>query len=103
MVPYMLLYSLLCIIYTRQTHTSKHICLLTIGYPIPLQAMSHHAMAIFHIELCGMMTQNCVLFTMIAEQAKKYKITVLGNCCTSVSPVIHAVTLKGLSRITNVI
>lgn len=56
-----------------------------------------------HIELCGIMTQNCVLFTTIAEQAKKYKITVLGNCCTSVSPVIHAVALKGLSRITNVI
>ncbi|WP_369308144.1 isochorismatase family protein [Providencia rettgeri] len=56
-----------------------------------------------HIELCGMMTQNCVLFTAISEQAKKYKLTVLGNCCTSVSPVIHGVALRGLSRITNVI
>ena len=56
-----------------------------------------------HIELCGMMTQNCVLFTAISEQAKKYKLSVLGNCCTSVSPVIHAVALRGLSRITNVI
>ncbi len=29
-----------------------------------------------------MMTQNYVLFTAISEQAKKYKLSVLGNCCT---------------------
>ncbi|HEM8291627.1 TPA: cysteine hydrolase family protein [Providencia rettgeri] len=58
---------------------------------------------ITHIELCGMMTQNCVLFTAISEQAQKYELTVLSDCCTSVSPVVHAVALRGLSRITNVI
>ncbi|MGF7480128.1 cysteine hydrolase family protein [Providencia sp. SP181] len=55
------------------------------------------------IELCGMMTQNCVLFTAISEQAKKYKLTLLSDCCTSVSPIIHTVALRGLSRIVNVV
>ncbi|MBW5406150.1 isochorismatase family protein [Morganella morganii] len=55
------------------------------------------------IELCGMMTQNCVLFTAIAEEANKYELSVLSKCCTSVSPVIHAVALKGLSRIVKVL
>lgn len=61
------------------------------------------AHSISNIELCGMMTQNCVLFTAISEQAKKYALTILSDCCTSVSPVIHAVALRGLSRITNVV
>lgn len=51
------------------------------------------------IELCGMMTQNCVLFTAVSEEAKKYKVTILKDACTSVSPVIHAVAIRGLSRI----
>jgi len=51
------------------------------------------------IELCGMMTQNCVLFTAVSQEAKKYKVAVLKDACTSISPVIHAVAIRGLSRI----
>ena len=54
---------------------------------------------ISHIVLAGMMTQNCVLFTAISEYAKKYRIDIIAQCCTSVTPVIHAVAIRGLSRI----
>lgn len=52
-----------------------------------------------HIALAGMMTQNCVLFTAISECAKKYRVDIIAQCCTSVTPVIHAVAMRGLSRI----
>lgn len=51
------------------------------------------------IDIAGMMTQNCVLFTALSEKAQHYTVNVLANCCTSVSPVIHAVAIRGLSRI----
>ncbi|MDE9541881.1 isochorismatase family protein [Xenorhabdus bovienii] len=51
------------------------------------------------IDIIGMMTQNCVLFTALSEKAQKYNVNILADCCTSVSPVIHAVAMRGLSRI----
>ncbi len=50
------------------------------------------------LEICGMMTQNCVLFTAISEQAKHFQVKVLANYCTSVSQVIHESALSGLTR-----
>ncbi|MFV0482434.1 MAG: isochorismatase family protein [Campylobacteraceae bacterium] len=55
------------------------------------------------LEICGMMTQNCVLFTAISNEAKKYNVTIYEKGCTTVSPVIHAVAIGGLKRITSVI
>lgn len=50
------------------------------------------------LEVCGMMTQNCVLFTAISEQAKYFQVKVLANYCTSISQVIHESALLGLTR-----
>lgn len=47
--------------------------------------------------ICGMMTQNCVTHTAISRSAEKYKITVLGDCCTTVSEMIHKIALNALS------
>lgn len=47
--------------------------------------------------ICGMMTQNCVTHTAISKAAKKYRVTVLGDCCTSVSQIIHLIALKALA------
>ncbi len=47
--------------------------------------------------VCGMMTQNCVTHTAISEAAKPYKITVLPECCTTVSQMIHLIALQALS------
>lgn len=52
-----------------------------------------------HIDIVGMMTQNCVLFTALSEKAQQYHVNIFADCCTSVSPVIHAVAMRGLSRI----
>lgn len=57
---------------------------------------------ISHIALCGMMTQNCVLFTALSEQAKAFQVQVLANYCTSVSRAVHEQALQGLARIAQV-
>ena len=47
--------------------------------------------------VCGMMTQNCVTHTAISEAAEKYAVTVLPDCCTTVSEVLHLIALHALS------
>lgn len=48
--------------------------------------------------VCGMMTQNCVTHTAISKSAEKYdKVTVLSDCCTTVSQLIHLTGLNALS------
>lgn len=51
--------------------------------------------------LCGMMTQNCVTHTALSRTADRYQVTILSDCCTSVSEMIHLIALHALSpRIT---
>lgn len=47
--------------------------------------------------ICGMMTQNCVTHTAISKAADKYTISILGDCCTSVSQMIHLIALNALA------
>jgi len=47
--------------------------------------------------VCGMMTQNCVTHTAISKSAEKYKVTVLPDCCTTVSEMLHLIALHALS------
>ncbi len=47
--------------------------------------------------VCGMMTHNCVTHTAISQSADKYRITVLPDCCASVSETIHLLALDALS------
>ena len=47
--------------------------------------------------ICGMMTQNCVTHTAISKAAEKYAVSVLGDCCTTVSRMIHLIALNALS------
>lgn len=48
--------------------------------------------------LCGMMTQNCVTHTALSRKADLYrKVTVLSDACTTVSPLLHAISLNALS------
>ena len=47
--------------------------------------------------ICGMMTQNCVTHTAISKAAEKYRVAVLGDCCSSVSQIIHLIALKALA------
>jgi nicotinamidase-related amidase len=44
----------------------------------------------------GMMTQNCVTHTAISKAAEKYNITILPDCCTTVSEILHLIALHAL-------
>jgi len=47
--------------------------------------------------VCGMMTQNCVTHTAISRAAEKYRVSVLADCCTTVSEMIHRIALNALA------
>lgn len=47
--------------------------------------------------ICGMMTQNCVTHTAISPNAAGYKASILADCCTSVSQMIHLIALNAVA------
>jgi nicotinamidase-related amidase len=47
--------------------------------------------------VCGMMTQNCVTHTAISKSAEKYKVSILADCCTTVSEMLHHIALHAVS------
>lgn len=59
-------------------------------------------LGVHELLICGMMTQNCVAFTAISNSAEKYKVKVLGDCCTTVSESIHLIGLNALSTRVNI-
>jgi nicotinamidase-related amidase len=55
------------------------------------------AIGVDELLICGMMTQNCVTHTAISKSAERYKVAVLGDCCTTVSEILHLIALNGLA------
>jgi nicotinamidase-related amidase len=47
--------------------------------------------------ICGMMTQNCVTHTAISKSAETYKVSILADCCTTVSEMLHGIALNAVS------
>ncbi|MAC48479.1 cysteine hydrolase family protein [Oceanospirillum beijerinckii] len=47
--------------------------------------------------ICGMMTQNCVTHTAMSDDAKKYQVNVLSDCCTTVNEMIHLIALNAMA------
>jgi nicotinamidase-related amidase len=47
--------------------------------------------------VCGMMTQNCVTHTAISKSAEKYRVSILADCCTTISEMIHKIALNAVS------
>ena len=47
--------------------------------------------------VCGMMTQNCVTHTAISPAAAGYKVSILADCCTTVSQMIHLIALNAVA------
>jgi nicotinamidase-related amidase len=60
-------------------------------------------LAVTELLVCGMMTQNCVTHTAISKTAEKYAVTVLTDCCTTVSEVLHLIALNALSTRVNLV
>ena len=53
--------------------------------------------------VCGMMTQNCVTHTAISKAAEKYSVTILPDCCTTVSEILHLIALHAVSTRVNLV
>lgn len=47
--------------------------------------------------ICGMMTHNCVTHTAISKAAEKYEVSILADCCASVSQMIHQIALSAVA------
>lgn len=47
--------------------------------------------------VCGMMTQNCVTHTAISRAAEQYQVSLVADCCTTVSEMLHLIALKAVS------
>lgn len=47
--------------------------------------------------VCGMMTQNCVTHTAISRAADQYRVSILGDCCTTVDAMIHGFALNAVA------
>lgn len=47
--------------------------------------------------VCGMMTQNCVTHTAISKQAEKYQVSIIQDCSTTVSELLHLIALNAVS------
>ena len=60
------------------------------------ELLSGHAAT--ELLICGMMTQNCVTHTAISKSAEKYRISILPDCCTTVTEMIHKIALNALSQ-----
>ncbi len=48
--------------------------------------------------VCGMMTQNCVTHTAISKSADKYQVSILKDCCTTVTEMIHEIALDAVGN-----
>lgn len=46
--------------------------------------------------ICGMMTQNCVVFTALSRAADDLHVQVIGELCTAPLEVVHAIALNAL-------
>ena len=47
--------------------------------------------------VCGMMTQNCVVFTALSRLADRFHVQIIGDLCTAPSEVVHRIALNALS------
>lgn len=55
------------------------------------------SLGVTELLVAGMMTQNCVTHTAISRAAERYDVTVLGDCCTTVTELLHLIALNALS------
>ena len=58
--------------------------------------LASHLAASDDLLICGMMTQNCVVFTALSRAADGRKVLVVGDLCTAPVEVVHKVALNAL-------
>ena len=52
--------------------------------------------------ICGMMTQNCVVFTALSRLAEELPAQVIGDLCTAPLEIVHRIALNALGSKTRV-
>lgn len=55
------------------------------------------------IDICGMMTQNCVTYTALSASMLGYKTNVISESCTTVDSTIHNIAIRALNTKVNII
>lgn len=58
--------------------------------------LSDHLAGIEELLICGMMTQNCVVFTALSLLAAPLKVRIVGDLCTAPSEIVHKIALGAL-------
>ena len=58
--------------------------------------LAKHLDGVQDLLICGMMTQNCVVFTALSRMADGYNVSVIGDLCTAPMEVVHLVALNAL-------
>ena len=64
--------------------------------------LSNYLKGVTDLLICGMMTQNCVVFTAMSELAKGYNVTIIGDLCTAPTEIVHKIALNALASKLNV-
>ena len=58
--------------------------------------LSGHMAGIDELLVCGMMTQNCVVFTALSRLADPLRVRVVSDLCTAPSEIVHRIALGAL-------
>ncbi|MFK0329818.1 isochorismatase family protein [Rhizobium sp. NPDC090275] len=65
--------------------------------------LADHLKGTTELLICGMMTQNCVVFTALSRAAEGFQIKVIDDLCTAPLEVVHLIALSALRSKTQVI
>ena len=65
--------------------------------------LAEHLAGTDELLVCGMMTQNCVVFTAMSRAADAYRVQVIGDLCTAPVEVVHKIALNALGSKTTVV
>jgi nicotinamidase-related amidase len=58
--------------------------------------LSSHLAQTDELLICGMMTQNCVVFTALSGVADDLSVRVIGELCTAPTEIVHNIALNAL-------
>ena len=67
------------------------------GFHQTTLAATLRGLGVTELLVAGMMTHNCVTHTAISKAAEAYDVTMLQDCCTTVSEILHVIALRAVA------
>jgi nicotinamidase-related amidase len=58
--------------------------------------LASHLEGVDTLLICGMMTQNCVVFTAMSKAAEKFNVIVVEDLCAAPTETVHKIALSAL-------